>query len=193
MKMYIKIFSKIIASNIFIGIIFFTSCQSPIEPIESDNPSIYFESKGFFAFPQKLSIDKYGLATYEITYPTLQLQLSEEELNELKFYLKNLDNYQDSYPSNVLDDTYYTITLTTDTRTRSVEYSNYSIRNNPELGNLEKLTDSLLELCKRIYNEKSTWEGLTYQFILNDSVYSQNDTIKYTCRIINSTDKKRSV
>lgn len=194
MKINNYIFHIIILITAFISIIYFTSCESPVEPIELDNPSIVFEtSGGFWGVFHKLSIDNSGLATYESIYPPLQLQLSEEELASIKSDLNNFDNYQDSYPGGCIDDFHYKISLITDKRSKTVEFDGCSIEKYSELKELANLTSALGQLRVRIYNEKATWEGLSYLFSINNSEYSQSDTIKFSCKIINSTDNERCI
>ncbi|MCL5031078.1 MAG: hypothetical protein M1480_18895 [Bacteroidetes bacterium] len=194
MKTYIHILLTVLAWIICISCIFIVSCQSPVVPIEADNPTIIYEvSGGVMGDYFKLIIDNTGLASYVSVYPVLQMQLPEEEFTNIKSYLKNFDNYQPSYLDSCIDDFRHKLTLQTNTRQKTVEFDGCSIDRNPNLEPLKELVILFGKVRDSIYNEKAAWVGLTYQFSMDSTSYSQSDSINFFCKIINQTTKERII
>jgi len=184
-------------TTIIIGlfILQFMGCSSPSEPIvpiEEDNPEIiYYASGGYWGETHKLFINSSGIAFNQTIYPNLQLQLNTQEFDSILALLTDFEGYNDSYNHNGIDIFHYKITLRTSKREKSVSIDELAFENNPELALLNQLVQKLWKLEYRIYNDKSDWLGLQYNFSLGNSTYKRNDTILVLCHVFNPTNTQR--
>lgn len=170
------------------------SCDTVETPIELDNPSITYEvSGGFWGISQKLHIENSGLASYESIYPVLQLQLSEEEFSDIRSYLKDFESFKDNYIVGCFDDFNYKVKLKTEKKIKTVEFDGCAINKNLVPEQLTELANIFERLRIRIYNEKATWEGLSYHFSIDKDTFLPGDTITFFCKIKNPTDSVRKI
>ena len=176
-------------------ILIFIGCHSPTEPIipiENSNPEITFvASGGFWGEMHKLYINSSGIAFNQTVYPNLELQLSKVTLDSILTLLKGFETYNDSYNHNAFDIFHYRITLRTSKKEKSVDIDEPSFENNQSLSLLAQAVGKFWNLEYRIYYEKSTWQGLQYEFSLGKTTYKDSDTILVLCRVSNPTTLQR--
>lgn len=174
----------------------FLSCDNSVVPAEfNDATLVYVRTGGFAASYNKLTIDNFGLATYQsATFSSIfQLQLNDEEYKEIKSFYSGFDNYKDSYPGNCMDDFHYKLSLKNIDREKSFEFDGCAMDKYPELNQMAELVSVLENLMIRIYNEKATWIGLSYEFRTNKTEYSSGEDIIFSCKIINPTEMGKSI
>lgn len=181
---------------IFILLVFASGCTDfGVLPIESDNPTIvYSRTGGFWGTTLTVALSPGGEASLRSLYPVLRLQLTGAELDSLRALLTGFGAYDDSYSSPGLDYYKYIFLLTSGGRQKSVTIEGaYFFYHSSALPLLQTFIGKMDSLAARIYDEKATWIGLTYQFGLDCSSYVSGDSIRALCRVINSTGLLRSL
>ena len=147
---------------------------------------------------QRLTVSAEGLVTTEVVRPSLRQQLADSAHQQLLDVFDGFFDLEATYDDHVCaDDITYTITLQSETRSKTVLAAGCSLwerggdRHAP--ARLGRMVSALRELAREVYEEEAPWLGLEVDFSIDGDTYGLGEPIRLTYRITNPTDRERTL
>jgi len=175
------------------------SCDSLNQkPISYTNPEITFRSGGTWVSTTSLKVSANKKAILESTYPSLEMELTDEEYSRIVDSFFGFSIVEKDPKSICVDATSYRISISENgnKEERGFEscYLGDSSTAKTEVKELLlNIVLSLNQLADSIYQVKAPWRGLEAKFSLNKEVFSKGEPIEAEYTVHNPTDKVREL